>query len=447
MNITILSTVFASLFATLLNFSAPSTAHAASFSCSTPTQEYTQLRYADCQALLAIAAVHPDNQAILAGRGWFSDNPENQNPCAWWGVGCESSAQPLELVITSLTLANLGLKGPVIQSVGGLTQLKRLDISGNYLEGPIPESIGNLKQLESLNIDNNRFSGPIPEALGELRNLRGILSLRGRGAYRFSGAIPASLGHLTRLEQLWLHDNDLVGGLPASLGDLTALRELLLVGNRLAGPIPKSLGNLVNLETLDLRGRYSNDSGQGNQFEGSIPEELGNLSNLRILWLNGNRFTSLPVGLGKLQRLVELNAQDNQLGGTLPPDFSGLINLEVLSLENNQLTGSLAPLTTIQRLRVLRLSNNRFTNLDASITGMTGLEFLMLADNPQLNGVIPKEVMTMSALKVFTYRGTPLIEPNETEDIMKKYREWKAEGCSTMAEIKRCVRTIIDNRF
>jgi hypothetical protein len=101
-----------------------------------------------------------------------------------------------------------------------------LDLSGGYgSEFPglteLPESLGQLTQLRSLNLSGNQLT-----------------------------ALPESLGQLTQLQLLDLSDNQLTA-LPEWLGQLTQLRSLNLSGNQLIA-LPESLGRLEYLQQLNL---------------------------------------------------------------------------------------------------------------------------------------------------------------------------------------------------
>src|SRR5258708_34003059 len=67
--------------------------------------------------------------------------------------------------------------------------------------------------------------------------------------------------------------------------------------------LPVSLGQLTNLQQLDLT---------GNQIT-SLPESLGNLIRLKKIYLDGNQITSLPESLGNLIQIKEIQLDENQL--------------------------------------------------------------------------------------------------------------------------------------
>ena len=63
-----------------------------------------------------------------------------------------------------------------------------------------------------------------------------------------SGPIP-DLSDMTRLEQLYLANNDLAGSIPSWLNEMTEMRELWLWGNELSGTIP-DLSGMTSLDRL-----------------------------------------------------------------------------------------------------------------------------------------------------------------------------------------------------
>ena len=151
---------------------------------------------------------------------------------------------------------------------------------------------------------------------------------------QLKGPLPPELGNLADLQNLWIQDNALTGRIPPELGNLTNLRWLWIDYTGLTGPIPPELGMLSNLEYLYLG--YNN-------LSGPIPPELGALARLRFLDLASNELTGrLPVELGNLNELQELELGYNHLAGQVPPEFRGMANLKELGLANNpQLQGVL----------------------------------------------------------------------------------------------------------
>ena len=94
--------------------------------------------------------------------------------------------------------------------------------------------------------------------------------------------MPAEIGQLSKLQILWLHDNQL-SSLPAEIGQLSKLQHLSLDDNQLSS-LPAEIGQLSKLECLYLH---------GNQL-GSLPASMTHLSDLRTLFLHGNPKLKLP---------------------------------------------------------------------------------------------------------------------------------------------------------
>ncbi|XP_021744202.1 probable LRR receptor-like serine/threonine-protein kinase At5g10290 [Chenopodium quinoa] len=92
-----------------------------------------------------------------------------------------SSSAPIQ--IESVTIvANLpnqvqhviGLEGSIPETIGKLTTLTALDLSGNQLFGIIPPSIGNLINIQTLHLMENKLTANIPPEIGRCRSLTNL---------------------------------------------------------------------------------------------------------------------------------------------------------------------------------------------------------------------------------------------------------------------------------
>lgn len=134
-------------------------------------------------------------------------------------------------VLRELTLANNNFdKGTFPVGITGLENLMILNLESTNLVGAIPNSIGNLTSLTKLHLGWNRFSGGLPWALSNLTNLI-VLDCRYSG---LTGQIPW-LTSLTRLEIVWLADNNLTGPVPLNGRLYPYLRKVDLSNNALTG--------------------------------------------------------------------------------------------------------------------------------------------------------------------------------------------------------------------
>ena len=223
-----------------------------------------------------------DGEKWTNNTNWLSDRPVR----AWHGVTNNASGR-----VYGLVLEWNGLTGEIPKELGGLTNLKRLELGNNKLTGEIPTELGDLTNLESLILGSNLLTGEIPMELGSLSNLKVL----GLGSNQLTGEIPMEFGSLSNLETLVININQLTGEIPNELGNLSNLEILALWANRLTGEIPTILGSLSNLRTLELN--Y-------NHLTGEIPAELGNLSNLNTLLLyGGNQWSGcIPGKLGDVPK-------------------------------------------------------------------------------------------------------------------------------------------------
>jgi Leucine-rich repeat (LRR) protein len=224
---------------------------------------------------------------------------------------------------TELALTDLGLK-TLPEAPGDLTDLRKLDLSGNRLQ-EIPDFLYGLTVLEELDLGNNRIS-----------------------------RLEPALGKLTRLVVLDLSENRLTG-LPEEIGALTQLRECHLYSNKLQD-LPKSLCRLQSLALLDAARNLLN----------SLPPFDSRLTNLEYLDLSWNKLQNLPTGLAALTRLRRLDVGYNRLQ-SLGSELFSLINLEELYLEHNDLSVIPAELAALPRLWALSIKGNPYTDLPAVI--------------------------------------------------------------------------------
>ena len=256
---------------------AASPARAQTWEC----QHIEQITFEECTVLERVFT-ETNGLNWLRSSGWLRSN----QPCAWYGITCRSTAWPR----------------PVI----------RIDLSDNNLTGNLPGELSLLTELRELRIDN---SGP------------------GLRKKKLAGILPTTLGMLAKLEVLVLSENAFDGTIPPELQQLSSLRTLKLDGNAFTGPIPEQLSSLSGLEELSLA---------GNMLAGRIPAALASLESLRHLNLSNNLLGgSVPSVLGTLAELRSLDLSRNDLSGPLPTSLAMLNYMHRLSLANNRLEGPL----------------------------------------------------------------------------------------------------------
>ncbi|RPI04681.1 MAG: T9SS C-terminal target domain-containing protein [Ignavibacteriae bacterium] len=242
------------------------------------------------------------------------------------------------------------LTGQIPADINALSNLEYLDLSNNQLTGTIPNGMGSLSQLRWLDLSQNQITGALPSTLGNLLNLEMLDVWRNS----LSGTLPSELGNLRLLHWLLINENyTITGTLPAAISNLTKLNMLLLNINNLSGTIPTQIDSLTQLTYLDL---------SRNKFTGTIPVELGTLAGLKTLSLSDNLLTgSIPSSLGSLQKATWLNLSNNQLSGSIPSEL-GPMNLWHLDLSGNQLTGTIpASFGNLTQVVELNLGSNQLS--------------------------------------------------------------------------------------
>nr|TKR58877.1 putative leucine-rich repeat receptor-like protein kinase [Populus alba] len=331
---------------------------------------------------LIFSDTDPSDAAALQSlkRQWQNTPPswgQSPDPCGapWEGVTCSNSR------ITALGLSTMNLKGKLSGDIGGLTELRSLDLSFN-----------------------TNLTGSLTPRLGDLLKLN-ILILAGCG---FSGSIPDELGNLAELSFLALNSNNFSGGIPPSLGKLSKLYWLDLADNQLTGPIPISKNTTPGLDLL-LNAKHFHFN--KNQLSGSIPPELFSSDMVLIhVLFDGNQLEgNIPSTLGLVQTLEVLRLDRNALSGKVPKNLNNLSSLNELNLAHNKLIGPLPNLTKMDALNYVDLSNNSFYSSEAPdwFSTLPSLTTLVI-EHGSLQGTLPSKVFSFPQIQQVLLRNNAL---------------------------------------
>ncbi|CAM0882784.1 unnamed protein product [Alopecurus aequalis] len=313
-----------------------------------------------------------DDPSVLAAWNGSGDH------CTWPYVTCDASTGH----VTSLSLANTNVTGPVPDAIGGLSELTSLNISNNNINGAFPTSVYRCASLLHLDLSLNYLAGELPADIGSKLgvNLTSLI-LNGNN---FNGTIPTSLSRLTSLQRLVLDYNSFTSTIPAELGDLTNLQTLTLKNNTFGGALPASFKNLTKLKTFGAA--YCG-------LVGDFPSYVADMPELELLDLSVNALTgSIPPGLWNLSKLQTLTISANNLTGDVVVDGSfGAVNLVMIDLSSNhRLSGPIPEaFGHLPNLATLKLFYNNFSGeIPASIGGLPSLVTLSLFSN-RLTGTLP----------------------------------------------------------
>jgi Leucine-rich repeat (LRR) protein/predicted DNA-binding WGR domain protein len=177
-------------------------------------------------------------------------------------------------------------------------------------------------------------------------------------------SVPRAIGHLVALEELSLRDCEL-RELPEEIDGLRRLRKLCVADNRpwdhwddetnvgtftVPVRLPASLGNLTSLEELDV----SELSAGKNPYV--LPASAASLTKLRRIVADGTDLL-VPEAMHGHPSIEEVSLCDRP--GGLHEKFPSWV-------------------TTLPNLKVLHLRDNVFTEIPASLAGLTRLEELDL---------------------------------------------------------------------
>uniref|UniRef100_A0A175YGA1 Leucine-rich repeat-containing N-terminal plant-type domain-containing protein n=3 Tax=Daucus carota subsp. sativus TaxID=79200 RepID=A0A175YGA1_DAUCS len=359
------------------------------------------------------SCIHSEKQALLLLRksllvvndSWLPW--DGDDCCSWDGIYCNSiTGQVIEL-----DLEMCCHEGSISQSIGNLTALTRVYLSGNSIEGIIPESIGALKSLTYLDLSSNNLGGFFPQSFRNLTSLN-CLNLD----YNiFTDSIPVEIGNLTKLSDLRLSKNWFSGCLPESLCQLRDLIGLVVDDNQLGGSIPKCIGKLSNLYFLDL---------DSNSWDGIISEHhfvnLTKLHSFRIssnsnfmvnissrwvppfqlhdIYMDSIKVPQFPKWLITQRTLVDITMTNTSISDTTLAIPNSVTHLD---LSNNHLFGNIpALLCNNTSLRTMLLSDNKFSGaLPPCLGNLTGLNDFSIMNN-NLSGDIP---ISLGSLRFLRY--------------------------------------------
>ncbi|QHO52248.1 hypothetical protein HN51_021218 [Arachis hypogaea] len=269
--------------------------------------------------------------------------------------------------LTAVRLAFNNLEGQISHEIIGLQSLSFLAVSRNQLQnitGALRILTG-LKELKTLMLSKNFFYEKLPSDV-DIADTGGFQKLQvlGLGGCSFTGEIPGWLVNLTKLEVLDLSFNEISGSIPPWLGTLPQLFYLDLSVNHLTGIFPIELTRLPALIS-----QQANDKVERAYLELPVFADANNVSQMQynqlsnlppVMYLGRNRLSgSIPIEIGNLKVLHQLDLKSNNFSGNIPSEISSLVNLEKLDLSGNHLSGEIPDsLKVLHFLSFFSVANN-----------------------------------------------------------------------------------------
>ncbi|XP_059644383.1 disease resistance protein L6-like [Cornus florida] len=413
------------------------------------------LEFDSMEALMELLIDGTSIHEVRIGRGVMK---KLETLSATW---CESLTQISTSIGYLKSLLNLTLDYSFItelpDSIGSLVKLRCLSLRRCELK-ELPDSIGKLESLIELRLSGAKFT-ELPDTIGNLKHLR-ILDINGSSIEK----LPSVIGKLLKLEEL--HASScyrLKGEIPSNIEKLSSLRILRLDWTNIS-VIPTSICRLSHLQTLDLTGcreiqfppelpsslvrlrvscmsmeTFLNLPSLMNLKELhlclcskllKIPEGIGKLAKLETLTLSNISISILPMELGALSQLKELNVDNCKQLQCLPTLPSSLIMLDIQSGESMK---RLPDLSNLMNLFELRLYCLELTE----IQGLGRLELLIFLDVSGCKKLCMLEGLEqLRSLRYLTTKWCESLETLPALSNLKKLRKLDTKECKNLKGIR-----------
>ena len=253
----------------------------------------------------------------------------------------------------------------LLSNLPKLENLIKLKIHNQDLSN-LPDNFGNMKNLKSLSLEMNLLNFPV-----SIGNLRTLEFLYVSSIYEFE--FPESFCELSNLLFLDINVKKINNEkFLQSLGKLSKLKTLRM-SIEILEEIPLAIGQLLNLEELEID-IYTSGSVE-KTFVENIPDFFQGLLNLKIckLWISG--FTRLPESFGKLEKLETLNIKSKTLR-SLPDTMEQLSNLINLILWCEKLESLPYGLYKLEKLSKTDIKSKSFDTLLSTVVKLRNAEKL-----------------------------------------------------------------------
>lgn len=249
----------------------------------------------------------------------------------------------------TINQASDGVPASVVAGLGGLAQLRVLDLSQSRVGDDALEAISKLKGLQVLRL---RLTGRTEKGLVHLGKLTGLRELDLGANPGLTGASLRHLAPLAKLRVLLLPNCTGLGDAAlGEVGKLTALERLDVAGCATVGDDGvKKLAGLKRLQSLDLTDTSVGDAG------------VEALAGLPLADLSLSRTRAGGAGLDRLTKLKKLTMREVKAADNAAGVLAKLEGLEQLDLYGSDLSDvGLARLKRLDALSSLAVGNTQIT--------------------------------------------------------------------------------------
>ncbi|KAJ9671298.1 hypothetical protein PVL29_027333 [Vitis rotundifolia] len=285
-----------------------------------------------------------------------------------------------------------------------LQKLKVLNLSSSQQLTDMPR-FSNMSNLEKLNIQFCGSLDNVDSSIGFLTKLT-LLNLSGCRKIR---SLPNTIHRLVSLESLYL-DGTAIQELPFSIQHLTLLVLLSIRNCKNLRSLSSSICKLKSLKYLYLSG-CSNLK--------TFPEITKDMKCLKALDLSGTCIKEAPLSIEYLNHLTSLRLADCRNLGSLPSSIGRLKSLEKLYLYGCSNLETFPEITKDMKcLKALDLSGTCIKELPSSIEYLNHLTSLRMVECKSLRS-LPSNIYRLKSLKSIFLRRCSNLEsfPEIMEDM------------------------------
>ncbi|XP_034893270.1 cuscuta receptor 1-like isoform X2 [Populus alba] len=381
--------------------------------------------------------------------------------CSWEGVGCNfTTGRVVYLDLSGIREEGLGDLYLNVSLFRPFQELQSLHLSGNFIVGCVEnegfERLSGLDSLVELYLDENKFDNNILSSLGglsslislslsgnqlkgaisvdELNNLTSLQWLEFGGneieSFKSIHGTGYDLLRLRNLEYLGLNPNHFNDSTLSSLKGLSSLKYLDIAYNQLKGSFNVTeLDALINLESLDLAGNeidkfvlskdtrgfgnvsfisLSNSTSNGRALPFTLLQSLTKFPNLRTLYLDENNLegsfgTTLDKDLASLKNLEKLDLSSSTVDNSFLQTVGKITTLKSLSLHGCRLNGSIPKaqgLCQLKHLQNLDISGNDLSGaLPWCLANLTSLQHLYLSSNNFIGDISFSPLTSLTSIR------------------------------------------------
>ena len=244
------------------------------------------------------------------GRVWDLSQPIDK----WYGVTLNAAGRVTALKLLKGTITADWVIPADIAELDELTDLRFIDCK---VSGDIPDALYSLTKLQNLYLTNNNLSGTLnPMLFGQWTEMTNLYIDQNPN---LGGNIPAKIGAMTKLVNFNISQTYMSGFVPTEITSCVSLKNFMAYKTHLQ-TLMDIWDQLPALEILQVYGC--------NNLAGPLPASIGNCKKLKSVWLYDCNYTgNIPESWANLPATcTQLRIQGNKLKGVVPAVIQNHVN-------------------------------------------------------------------------------------------------------------------------